>query len=396
MSSLTGEAAAEVHPAPVEVPDDQLEDLRRRLRHVRFPEPETVAARADGPDWSQGVPRAYLEELCRYWREQYDWRRVQAEFNRLGPSRTVIDGLGLHLLHARSGRADARPLILTHGWPGSVVECLDVIDGLVCPPSDDLPAFHVVAPSLPGFGFSDRPDTTGWGIERIADAWAELMTRLGYDRFLAQGGDWGGAITAELAVRHPDRVEALHTTTPWSGLGGQGGWTRVTEAMDHLAVSHHEAHWLADTREFWRSGAGYSAVQSTRPQTLGYGLVDSPAGQLAWIVEKFQAWTDCAGHPENAVARDRILDDVTLYWLTGSGASSARIYWENSPADRTGEVTVPAAVSVFPKDIEKVPRSWVETRFTDLRYYNVLDHGGHFPTLEVPARYLQEVRAAFG
>jgi len=385
----------DVIPFTLAIPETQLEDLRERLRRVRLPEPETVSGRSTGLDWSQGTPRAYVEELCRYWREDYDWRRAESELNSREQWRTEVDGLGIHFLHVRSQRADARPLVLTHGWPGSVVECLEILDGMTAPPSPDMPAFHVIVPSMPGFGFSDKPTAPGWGVERIADAWAQLMGRLGYNRFLAQGGDWGGAVTSMLGVRHPDRVEALHTTTPWSGLGPWGGWTLALEASSGDDLPEVEAGWLAETREFWRAGAGYAAMQSTRPQTLGYGLVDSPAGQLAWIVEKFFAWTDCDGHPENAVRRDRLIDNVMLYWINACGASSARIYRENSPADVLAEVTVPSAVSVFPKDIEKVPRSWVDARYTDLRYYNVLNRGGHFPMLEVPNLFLEEVRAAF-
>jgi pimeloyl-ACP methyl ester carboxylesterase len=276
--------------------------------------------------------------------------------------------------------------VITHGWPGSVVEFLDVLDALVDPPADR-PAFHVVAPSLPGFGFSDKPTAPGWGVERIADAWAELMTRLDYGRFLAQGGDWGAMITTALGTRHPDRVEALHTTMPLAKRPGSSSEDELSDV---------EARWLAEGREFRRVGTGYSNEQSTRPQTLGYGLVDSPVGQLAWIVEKFHAWTDCDGHPENAVRRERLLDNVMLYWLSGSGASSARIYWESfGTVDMTTAVTVPSAVSMFPKEMSKIPRSWVEARYTDLRYWNALSRGGHFASLEVPETFVEELRTAF-
>ena len=370
-------------PAPfvLDVPAEQLDDLAERLRRVRLPEPETV------DDWSQGIPRSLVAELCRAWAEDHDWRRLETELNGLGQSRVEIDGLGIHFLHVRSPRADARPLVITHGWPGSVVEVLDVIGALTDPPEGE-PAFHVVAPSLPGFGFSDKPTAPGWSVEHVADAWASLMDRLGYDRFLAQGGDWGAMITTALALRHPDRVAAIHTTMPLA---------RRPEGFDDANLDATETRWLAEAREFRRVGSGYSAQQSTRPQTLGYGLVDSPAGQLAWIVEKFWAWTDSdGGDPEDAVRRERLLDNVAVYWLGASGASSARIYWESFGTDQTaGRVTVPTAVSIFPREMGKMPRAWVEARYTDLRRFSVLDRGGHFASLEVPDLFVAELRAGF-
>ena len=365
----------------LDVPDDQIEDLRHRLRRARLPEAETVR------DWSQGIPRSYVAELCRYWLEEYDWRRLEAELNGRSQWRTTIGGLGIHFLHVRSGRPDARPLLITHGWPGSVVEFLDVLDELIAPAPSD-PAFHVVAPSLPGFGFSDKPAEPGWGVERIADAWAELMSRLGYERFLAQGGDWGAFISTALAIRHPDRVEALHTTMPL--VQPPPGFS-----ADDLTDSERAD--LAEAEEVRSAERGYRMQQSTRPQTLGYGLADSPAGQLAWIIEKFHSWTDCDGHPENAVSRQRLLDNVAVYWFRSCGTSSARLYWESAPRlDRISPVGVPTAVSVFPKEPFRSPRAWVEARYLDLRYWNVLDRGGHFPSLEVPHVFAAELRAAFG
>jgi pimeloyl-ACP methyl ester carboxylesterase len=356
----------------------QLDDLRERLRRARFPDAETSG------DWSQGPPLAYVEELVRYWAESYDWRRLERELEAHGQALRTVDGLGVHYLHVRSDRADAQPLILTHGWPSSVVEPLQVIDALANPSSADDPAFHVVAPSLPGFGFSGKPATTGWSVHRIADLWAELMTQLGYQSFLAAGGDWGGRVSEVLSSRHPDRVDGLHTFTPY-----------VEPVDDVQELTPTEAQWVADTRSFWQSGGGYSLQQSTRPQTVAYALADSPVAQLTWILDKFYAWTDCAGHPENAVSRDRILDTVTLYWLSASGASSARIYWENFPPERTVPIEVPSAVTIFAKDIEKLPRRWVEARFHDLRYWNEVGSGGHFPMLELPDRYVEELRKAF-
>ncbi|GAA4870692.1 epoxide hydrolase family protein [Actinomycetospora straminea] len=376
-----GDPAVEVVPFVLDVPEEQLADLRERLRRVRLPEPAT--------DPSQGIGLDAVGELCRAWLEEHDWRRVEDELNRRGQFRTAIDGLGIHFLHVRSPRRDARPLLVTHGWPGSVVEVLDVLDALVDPgdgpDGQALPAFHVVAPSLPGYGFSDKPTGPGWGVERIADAWAGLMGRLGYDRFLAQGGDWGAMVTTALAVRHPDRVAMMHTTMPMA---------RRPEGFDDSALSDTERQWLAGVQEFRRVGSGYSAQQRTRPQTLGYGLVDSPAGQLAWIAEKFVAWTDGDGF--GGVPRDRVLDNAAIYWLTASGASSARLYWESfGGTDVDSPVTVPSAVSIFPAEMAKPPRAWVEARFRDLRHWNVLPTGGHFASLEVPGDFVDELRTAF-
>ncbi|MDD7941937.1 alpha/beta fold hydrolase [Actinomycetospora lutea] len=372
-----GNPSNEVVPFVLDVPEEQLTDLRERLRRVRLPEPAT--------DPGQGIGLDAVTELCRAWLEEHDWRRVEDELNRRGQFRTAIAGLGVHFLHVRSPRSDASPLLVTHGWPGSVVEFLDVLDALTDPGDASLPAFHVVAPSLPGYGFSDKPTEAGWGVDRIADAWAALMTRLGYDRFLAQGGDWGAMITTALAVRHPDRVAMMHTTMPRAAR---------PEGFDDAQLDETERRWLAETEQFRKLGSGYSAQQRTRPQTLGYGLVDSPAGQLAWIAEKFVAWTDGDGF--GGVPRDRVLDNATIYWLTGSGASSARLYWESfGGVDVTAPVTVPSAVSYFPAEMVKLPRAWVEARYTDLRRWNALPSGGHFASLEVPRDFVDELRAAF-
>lgn len=361
-------------PFVLDVPDGPLDDLRERLRRVRLPEPAT--------DPSQGVSLDTITELCRYWLTDYDWRRFEAELNRYDQFRTTIDGLGVHLLHVRSPRADARPLLITHGWPGSVVEVLDIVDALTDPGSDDLPAFHVIAPSLPGYGFSDKPTAPGWGVDAIADAWVELMGRLGYERFLAHGGDWGAIITTALGVRHPDRVDAIHVTMPI---------VQRPQGFDDDSLTEREWGWLEYARQFHEHGTGYSKEQSTRPQTLGYALVDSPAGQLAWIAEKFQVWTDGDGF--GTVPVDRLLDNVTIYWLTASGASSARLYWESFGRGGLPTVTAPAAVSIFPAEMGKPPRSWVEERYTGLYYWNELPSGGHFASLEVPDVLVGELRA---
>jgi pimeloyl-ACP methyl ester carboxylesterase len=377
-------AADTIAPFRLAVPDAELEDLRHRLRRTRWPDAETV------DDWSQGIPLAYVQELCAYWAGDYDWRTTEARLNGLGQFRTVIDGLGIHGLHVRSPHEGALPLVITHGWPGSVIEFLGVIDALTDPVAhggDAADAFHVVCPSLPGYGFSDRPATTGWGVGRIAAAWAELMRRLGYGRYGAQGGDWGSMVTAELGRIDADHVAGIHLNMPVAAPGaGRADRGEPTEA-ELAALADYEAH--------RRWGTGYSKQQSTRPQTLGYGLVDSPAGQCAWIVEKFWAWTDCDGHPENALTRDQMLDNVMLYWLPAAGASSARLYWESFTDPRLDPVAVPTGCSIFPKEIIRLPRSWAESRFSDLRYWHEVERGGHFAAFEQPALFVDELRSFF-
>jgi len=372
-----------ITPFLLDVPEADLEDLRSRLRRTRWPEAETV------DDWSQGVPLAYARELCAYWAEQYDWRATEARLNGLGQSRTVIDGLGVHFLHVRSPQEGALPLVLTHGWPGSVVEFLDVIGPLTDPTAhggDAADAFHVVCPSLPGYGFSDKPQRNGWNVERIVTAWAELMRRLGYDRYGAQGGDWGSMVTGGLGTADPDHVVGIHVNMPVAGPPADGDGSDLTaEELGSLGAYNEHRTW----------GTGYSKQQSTRPQTLGYGLADSPSGQCAWIVEKFREWTDCDGHPENAVGRDHLLDNVMLYWLPDTGASSARLYWESFRNPRLDPVSVPSGCTIFPREIMRPPRRWVEARYTDLRYWNEVDKGGHFAALEQPALFVDEVRNFF-
>jgi epoxide hydrolase len=374
---------APVQPFRVDVPEAELKDLRERLARTRWPEPATA------PGWEQGVPLPYVRELCAYWADGYDWRRFEAELNALPQFRTLLDGGGadtvdMHLLHVRSRHPDALPLLLTHGWPGSIVEFLDVLGALTDPP-DPRDAFHVVAPSLPGYAFSGKPSTTGWGVERIAAAWAQLMARLGYDRYGAQGGDWGASITAALGTQAPEHLVGVHVTLP----------IVARPKDDDTVPSETEQAALADRQVFEKTGTGYSRQQATRPQTLGYALLDSPAGQLAWIVEKFWAWTDCAGHPENVISRDRMLDNVMLYWLPGTGASSARLYWESYDRRRLDPVPVPAGATVFPRELFRPPRRWVERRFTDLRYWSEPTAGGHFASMEQPEVFVDEVRAFF-
>jgi pimeloyl-ACP methyl ester carboxylesterase len=373
----------EIVPFRIEIPDAQLEDLRERLSKTRWPERETV------DDWSQGIPLAYVQELCEYWRTGYDWRGTEARFNELPQFRTEIDGLGIHFIHARSPHDGALPLILTHGWPGSVAEFMMVIDPLLHPPAhggDAADAFDVVCPSLPGYGFSDKPAKAGWGVQRIGAAWAELMARLGYARYGAHGGDWGSPVTIHLAGCDPDHVAGIHLTMPVVPPAAFGALGELTEA---------EQAELARMVEYRKTGSGYSKQQSTRPQTLGYGLVDSPAGQCAWIAEKFREWMDCDGHPENVLTKDQLLDNVMLYWLPATGASSARLYWESFADTNLPEVSVPVGCSMFPKEIVRMPRRAVEAHFGDLRHWCELDRGGHFAALEQPDVLVDELRTFF-
>jgi pimeloyl-ACP methyl ester carboxylesterase len=362
----------------IEFGDQAIADLRDRLRRTRWPERETVT------DWSQGVPLTYLQELCGYWAEDYDFAAAQQRLNNHSNHRVVIDGLGIHFVHVRSRRSNAIPVVLSHGWPGSFVEFEGVIDALVDPP-DPADAFDVVVPSLPGYGFSDRPAETGWDVARIARAFDELMAQLGYDRYAAQGGDWGAMITHELARQFPDRIMAIHTNMPFVSFN----------SIDTTDITAEEQAGLDAMDLHRRTGRGYSEQQSTRPQTLGYALTDSPVGQCAWIVEKFWAWTDCDGHPERALTRDQMLDNISVYWFAATAASSGRLYWESLRQANAAPVTVPTGISVFPKEIFPISRRWAETRYLDLRYFNRLERGGHFAAFEQPALFVEELRKFF-
>jgi pimeloyl-ACP methyl ester carboxylesterase len=368
-----------VEPFSIDVPAEAVDDLRRRLRATRWPEAATVE------DWSQGVPTGWLQEVCRYWAEEYDWSRLQARLDTFPQFRTMVDGLAVHLLHVRSPHDGALPLVLTHGWPGSVVEFLDIIGPLTAP-EDPRDAFSVVVPSLPGYGWSGKPTVPGWGPARTADAWAELMRRLGYERFGAQGGDIGSFVSVNLGARHPERVIGVHlnmvVTDPPSGQAEFD--EREQRALDRM-------------RAFRTEGSSYSHQHRTRPQTLGYGLTDSPAGQAAWILEKFAAWTDCDGDPVAALGIDRLLDDVSIYWFTGTATSSARMYWEmaRAPEERSPQVDVPTGVSIFPHEIVVPPRTWAERQLTDLRVWREHDGGGHFAAMERPEELVADVREFF-
>ncbi len=375
-----------IEPFVIGVDAAALDDLSDRLRRARWPERETVG------DWSQGVPLGYLQDLCGYWAEGYNWRATEARLNQIPQFTTEIDGLDIHFLHVRSPRPGAVPLVMTHGWPGSFLEFEHALGPLTNPAAhgaEAADAFDVVVPSLPGYGFSGKPSATGWDIHRIARAWAELMARLGYGRFLAMGSDWGTSVSTSLALQDPGRLLGVHLVPPLAPPDRAAG-----------DLTDDERAALADLDQRSRTGSGYSAVQGTRPQTIGYSLTDSPVGLCAWIVEKLWAWTDHPGDLGQVLSADQVLDNITLYWLTGTGASSARLYWESIAqvtewftAAAGDTITVPAGCSVFPKEVPRPSRRWAQRRFTNIVYWNQPARGGHFAAWEQPSLFTGEVRA---
>jgi len=375
----------QISPFTIDVPDAVLDDLRARLRNTRWPEAELV------DDWSQGTPLSYVQDVCEYWADGYDWRAREHALNRFDQFTTPVDGLGdpgLHFVHARSPHDDALPLLISHGWPGSIVEFHKVIEPLTDPTNhggDAADAFHVVAPSLPGFGFSGKPEATGWTVQQMGSTFSTLMADLGYGRYVAQGGDWGSAITTAIGSSDVDHCAAVHVTLAMGARPKLDG-DATPEQQRALDGMKFYADW----------DSGYSKQQSTRPQSIGYGLVDSPAAQAAWILEKFWAWTDCDGHPENVLTRDELLDNVMLYWANGNGASSARLYWESfGRGPRPEPVTIPSGFTVYPKEIVPPVREWVEDTFTDIRHWNEQPKGGHFSAFEVPELFVDDLRTCF-
>jgi pimeloyl-ACP methyl ester carboxylesterase len=364
--------------------DSDLEDLRRRLAHARLP--DQIA----GTGWEYGIPRDYLRELVDYWRDEYDWRAQEARLNELDHFRTEIDGQGIHFVHARSTHPDALPLLLTHGWPGSVVEFLDVIPRLAQPENHGgraADAFHVIAPSLPGYGLSEPTRTRGWDVRRIARAFVELMSRLGYARYVAQGGDWGAQVATRIGALDPQHCVALHLNMP---LGSR--------PTDPCPLEDEDKADLAAMAQFQSEESGYAIEQGTRPQTLGVGLNDSPAGLLAWIVEKFRAWSDCDGHPETVFTRDQLITNVMLYWLTETMTSSARLYWESRHSGMWNEtpefVGVPTGVARYPKEVVRFPRAWVERQY-NVTHWAEMPRGGHFAAMEQPELFVEDLRNFF-
>jgi epoxide hydrolase len=369
----------------IRVDDSTLEDLRLRLSITRFP--DQIA----GTGWEYGTPIDYVRELVEYWREEYDWRAEEARLNQLEHFRTAIDGQSIHFVHARSQHEGALPLLLVHGWPGSIVEFLDVIPRLTDPEAhggraED--AFHVVAPSLPGYGFSEPPRTAGWDVRRIARAFIELTSRLGYARYGAQGGDWGAQIATRIAALDTAHCAALHLNMPIAA-----------PPPDPVPVTDEEQAGLAAMARFQREEAAYAQVQGTKPQTVGMALNDSPAGLLSWIVEKFRTWSDCDGHPENVFTRDQLITNVMLYWVTQTITSSARLYWETMHSgalqDAPGFVTVPTGIARYPKEeVLRFPRAWVEQRY-HVTHWAVMPRGGHFAAMEQPELFVEDLRNFF-
>ncbi|SMC91511.1 epoxide hydrolase family protein [Novosphingobium sp. B1] len=371
-----------IAPFAVEIPQSAIDDLYKRIDMARWPEKETV------DDWSQGTPLAALQDLVAYWRNGYDWYRCQALLNGWGMFETEIDGLAIRFVHARSPHAQARPLVLTHGWPGSILEFRRCIEPLTNPlmhggSADD--AFHLVIPCLPGYGFSGKPMVAGWSVQKIAQAWGVLMKRLGYDQWLAQGGDWGAAVTTAIGALEVEGCAGIHLNMPIAGPLPE----------DLVSPDEAEAKALASRKHYQDWDSGYSKQQATRPQSVGYGLVDSPVGLAGWIYEKMWAWTDNQGRPEDALSRDDMLDNLMMYWLPATGASSARLYWESFGSFAPVQINIPVAASAFPKEIIPAPRKWFERTCPRLVHWGNMEKGGHFAAWEQPEAFVNELRTAF-
>lgn len=368
-----------IRPFTLAVPQSELDDLMARIDLTRWPEKEPV------DDWSQGTPLAVLQDLVAYWCNEYDWRACEARLNALGQFMTEIDGLDIHFLHVCSPRADAMPVVMTHGWPGSVIEFMGVIDQLTNPDDPAAPAFHLVLPSLPGYGFSGKPTVTGWGVEKIGRAWGELMARLGYEKWFAQGGDWGSIVTTAIGVQQVPGCIGIHLNMPIARPTEEDLANPTPAELKALGALKHYQDW----------DSGYSKQQSTRPQTVGYGLVDSPAGLAGWILEKIWAWTDNQGSPWDALSRDQVLDNIMVYWLGRNGASSARLYWESFGSFAAQEIVIPVAASAFPHEVLPTPRKWAERQYRNLVHWGEMERGGHFAAWEQPDDFIRELRVSF-
>jgi pimeloyl-ACP methyl ester carboxylesterase len=371
-----------IKPFTIAIPQSQLDDLSARLANTRWPEAETV------DDWSQGSPLSATQKLCGYWQQHYDWRRCEQQLNALDNYTTTLDGLDIHFIHMRSPHPNAMPLLLTHGWPGSVIEFMKVIGPLTDPvahggKAED--AFDVVIPALPGFGFSAKPSSTGWNLQRIATAWIELMKRLGYSRFVAQGGDWGAGVTTAIGAINPPECLAIHLNMPLV----------YPQPEDFAQLTEREQAAVDKMKNYQDFDSGYAKQQSTRPQSIGYGLVDSPAALAAWIYEKYYQWTDNNGTPEDALSTDEMLDNIMLYWLTASGASAARLYWESFSHMHGEPLQLPVGVSIFPEELFRPSRRWAERAYDNIIHWNELDKGGHFAAFEQPVAFSKEVRDCF-
>jgi pimeloyl-ACP methyl ester carboxylesterase len=394
MSASTTAAAAStlIRPFHISVPEAEIDQLRRRVNATRWPDRETVE------DRSQGAQLAKLQELVRYWGTEYDWRRAEAKLNALPQFVTEIDGLDIQFAHIQSRHPDALPLVMTHGWPGSIFELIKTVAPLTDPTAhggsaED--AFHLVLPSLPGYGFSGKPERRGWRPERIARAWHELMRRLGYHRYVSQGGDWGSVVSDELARLAPEGLVGIHVNMPA---------TVPPEIAKALNDGDPAPDGLADDEKaafdqmaaLYTQGSGYAEIMVTRPQTVGYGLADSPAGLAAWFYDKFTDWTYSDGEPERSLTKDEMLDDISLYWFNNTATSSARLYWENNANNFNAvSISIPSGITVSPGEIYRAPRTWAERSYHDLVYFNEVDKGGHFAGWEAPALFAAELRAAF-
>jgi pimeloyl-ACP methyl ester carboxylesterase len=385
-------ASDAIRPFRVNVPEDQLVDLRRRIGAVRWPDQETV------DDGSQGPQLKKFQEVIRHWGTGYDWRKVEARLNALPMFLTEIDGIDIHFIHVRSKHENALPLIVTHGWPGSIIEQLKIIDPLTNPtahggnPSD---AFHLVIPSMPGFGFSGRPKQKGWGPDRIARAWAELMKRLGYTRYVAQGGDWGSPVSSAMARQAAPGLLGIHINLP-ATIPSDVAMALAAGGPAPAELSAQERAAFGELDTFFKKHMAYGAIMGTRPQAIGYGLADSPVGLAAWILDYNN------GELARRLDRDDVLDNITLYWLTNTATSAARIYWETAgqsivlaAAQKTSEISLPVAITVFPGEVYRAPESWARRAYRNLSYFNEAGEGGHFAAWEQPEIFSQEIRAAF-
>lgn len=388
----TSDKSSAIKPFVAKIPESALTELKQRINATRWPQKETVS------DQSQGVKLEQLQELVKYWGNGYDWRKAEAKLNSFPQFTTNIDGLEIHFIHVKSKHKNALPLILTHGWPGSVFEMTETIDPLTNPTAfggKAQDAFDVVIPSMPGYGFSQKPTTTGWDADRIAKAWDVLMKRLGYKNYVSQGGDWGSVVADKMAQQKPQGLLGIHVNMPATVP------TDVAQALKsglpapaHLSAKEKAAY--ESLNKLYTKGGGYAAMMVTRPQTLGYGLTDSPVGLAAFFLDKMNEWTFSGGDAQKSLSKDAILDDISLYWLTDTAVSSAQLYWENNANNFNAvDISIPAAITVFPGEIYQAPKTWAAKAYHNLIYFNEVDKGGHFASWEEPQLFASELRAAF-